>query len=120
MNLISKVCVLFLVWVLLGGLSYLAMMVGYLWKAWKLAYGKSNAGDFVDEYFGTVFRYAAGCRYTKCDSDDDGDSFGEYFVIFFLVGLLWPYVISRALPACEEAYKDMVEKYGNKSAEGLS
>ena len=106
MNLIGKICVLFLVWTMFGAIAYFKVIMKYCWKVWKLEAGREEC---IDEFFEEVFDAVKG-TYIKEDADYC-KGFGDYFTTFFLVGIVWPYVLGQAIPACEKAYEAMCEKH---------
>lgn len=108
MGLISKICVLFLSWLIFGVVGYAGMAFYYVAKVHLLDAGsRSIAGEYMD----TVLANLADGYDEEISRAVKGTILDNDFVVWFLIGLMWPTVISLGQPVYKAVYETFKDEY---------
>jgi len=120
MGIISKICVMFLVWMAIGLCTFQAIMTWYAIKAIK-SYHRMNHNS-VSELYDLTADVLTGGFSRETHSAIKGTFLDNKYVAYFTTYLMWPSAIARVKPALQKAYSMMAKKYNglDSETEGLS
>lgn len=114
MNFISKDCVVFLAWTIVGVMLYLGSICAGIYKLWKLNPNDTHTGleyfhRLMDEAYAIMGAPSPGRTADRKDGDEVSNL--ETVVLLLGCGMIWPVLVAVVLQAAKNVHDELKMEY---------